>query len=394
MNELALKKRGSAEDFVRDNLVALIFLSLSLAALPFSGQEGAIVSNLMARVARNAFLVFALIIPIYAGMGINFSMTLGAMAGQIGLVFAVDWNVIGAWGLLFAAIIGTPIAILFGFGAGSILNKCKGREMVTSLILGFFMEGVYQLIVLYAFGSVIPMRSPNIELSRGYGVRNILNLETVRGSLDDLVAIKIPTFKLGNVVFTQVTIPIVTIAIIAALALFILWFKRTKLGQDMKAVGNDLAVAKAAGINPDRTRIVSIVISTVLACYGQIIFLQSINNMMTTDAQSQTGFMAAAAILVGGATASKASIKNVLVGVALLHFMFETVPNAAPRLIDQANVAEYLRSFLSYGVIALALVLHAYREKRKEAMARDAERRLAGATSARHAAEKAAGGGA
>jgi len=378
----------SKSKFLRDNLVVFIFLALSLAALPFSGQAGAIPDNLMARVSRNAFLVFALIIPIYAGMGINFSMTLGAMAGQIGLIFCVDWNVVGVWGLLFAAVIGTPIAIGFGLLAGSVLNRCKGREMVTSLILGFFMEGVYQLIVLYMFGSIIPLRSPNIELSRGYGIRNILNLATVRGSLDDLVAIKTPAFSIGDFAMGSVKIPIVTLAIIVALAFFIVWFKKTKLGQDMRAVGNDMAVAKAAGIDVDRTRIISIVISTVLACYGQIIFLQSINNMMTTDAQSQTGFMAAAAILVGGATASHASIKNVLIGVTLLHFMFETVPNAAPRIMGQADVAEYFRSFLSYGVIALSLVLHAYREKKKEEEARKAERIAAGESAAANAAAK------
>jgi simple sugar transport system permease protein len=382
---------GSKSKFLRDNLVVFIFLALSLAALPFSGQAGAIPDNLMARVSRNAFLVFALIIPIYAGMGINFSMTLGAMAGQIGLIFCVDWNVVGVWGLLFAAVIGTPIAIGFGLLAGSVLNRCKGREMVTSLILGFFMEGVYQLIVLYIFGSIIPLRSPNIELSRGYGVRNILNLATVRGTLDDLVAIRTPTISIGAFTMSPVKIPIVTLAVIIALACFIVWFKKTKLGQDMRAVGNDMAVAKAAGIDVDRTRIISIVISTVLACYGQIIFLQSINNMMTTDAQSQTGFMAAAAILVGGATASHASIKNVLIGVTLLHFMFETVPNAAPRILGQADVAEYFRSFLSYGVIALSLVLHAYREKKKEEESRKANRIAAGESAAANAAERGAG---
>ena len=374
--------------FVRNNLVVFLFLAISLAAFPFSGQAGAIPDNIMARVARNAFLVFALIIPISAGMGINFSMTLGAMAGQIGLIFAVDWNVVGPLGLLFAAIVGTPIAVAFGLLAGTILNRCKGREMVTSLILGFFMEGVYQLIVLYIFGSVIPLRSPNIELSRGYGIRNILNLETVRGSLDDLIAVNTPAFELFGTTIRTVKLPIVTIAIIGGLALFILWFRRTKLGQDMRAVGNDLVVSKAAGIDVDRTRIISIVISTVLACYGQIIFLQSINNMMTTDAQSQTGFMAAAAILVGGATAKHASIGNVLLGVVLLHFMFETVPNAAPRLLGQADVAEYLRSFLSYGVIALSLVLHAYREKKNEEDARRAVRITAGVSAAANASAK------
>lgn len=44
----------------------------------------------MTRLGRNAFLILSLLIPVMAGMGMNFGMTLGAMAGQIGLIFAAD----------------------------------------------------------------------------------------------------------------------------------------------------------------------------------------------------------------------------------------------------------------------------------------------------------------
>ena len=44
----------------------------------------------------------------------------------------------------------------------------------------------------------------------------------------------------------------------------------------MRAIGQDMAVAEAAGIPVERTRIIAIIISTVLACFGQIIFLQNI----------------------------------------------------------------------------------------------------------------------
>ena len=44
-----------------------------------------------------------------------------------------------------------------GHGVGEILNRARGREMVTSYILGFFMDGIYQLVVLYMMGSEIPL---------------------------------------------------------------------------------------------------------------------------------------------------------------------------------------------------------------------------------------------
>ena len=63
-------------------------------------------------------------------------------------------------------------AIVFGWICGVVLNKARGREMVTSYILGFFMNGVYQLVVLYMMGSIIPIIHNSIKLPRGYGIRS------------------------------------------------------------------------------------------------------------------------------------------------------------------------------------------------------------------------------
>ena len=89
-----LKKKWenfSAVDFILDNLVSIIFLVVSFLAIPVSGLSAHhIIAEILTRIGRNSFLVFALILPIMAGMGINFGMVLGAMAGQIGLIFAMD----------------------------------------------------------------------------------------------------------------------------------------------------------------------------------------------------------------------------------------------------------------------------------------------------------------
>lgn len=55
--------------------------------------------------------------------------------------------------------------------------------MVTSYILGFFFNGVYQFFVLYLMGSIIPMHNKAIKLSRGFGVRNTLELAPVKASI-------------------------------------------------------------------------------------------------------------------------------------------------------------------------------------------------------------------
>jgi simple sugar transport system permease protein len=349
-----MKKRFDLRRFLTDNAVVLIFVVITLSATPLSGLSlFSIAQEILARIGRNCFLVFSLLLPIMAGMGINFGMVLGAMAGQIGLIFAVDWNIIGVPGLIFASLIAVPIAAGLGWLAGQILNRARGREMVTGYILGFFMDGFYQFIVLYLMGSIIPVHSLNITLSRGYGIRNTLTLDSVRQSLDRLIPLRIGT----------VSLPVANYLVIGLLCLFIIAFRRTKLGQDMRAVGQDQRVAHAAGIPVDKTRIIAIVISTILASLGQIIFLQNMGNVATYNAHKQTGFFAAAAILVGGASVSKATIPNVFIGTVLLHLMYIVVPRAGINLFGNAMIGEYFRDAFSYGVIALALALHAWRKR-------------------------------
>ena len=93
--------------------------------------------EMFGRLSRNAFIVLALIIPIVAGMGINFAITIGAMAAQIAALWVIEWGVGGFGGFLLAMLMTMPIAGLFGFLIGKLLNKMKGQEMIGGLILGY-----------------------------------------------------------------------------------------------------------------------------------------------------------------------------------------------------------------------------------------------------------------
>ncbi len=174
-------------DLMANNAVPAIFIIISAFAIPLSGYSASyLVQELLTRIGRNSFLILSLLIPIMAGMGLNFGMVLGAMAGQIGLLMICDWGVVGIPGMILACLVGTPIAVILGIFCGAVLNRAKGREMVTSYILGFFINGVYQLVVLYFMGWIIPITNPALLLSRGYGVRNAVSLLGIRGVLDNL----------------------------------------------------------------------------------------------------------------------------------------------------------------------------------------------------------------
>ena len=375
-------------DLVANNAVPAVFIIISAFAIPLSGYSASyLIQELLTRIGRNSFLILSLLIPIMAGMGLNFGMVLGAMAGQIGLLFICDWGVVGIPGMVLACLIGTPIAIVLGIFCGHVLNRAKGREMVTSYILGFFINGVYQMTVLYLMGWVIPITNPALLLSRGYGVRNAVSLLGIRGVLDNLIPTVITgtqgagqflsinggkSFILMQIPFLEgaIRIPLATLVVIGLFCVFIVWFRKTKLGQDMRAIGQSQSVADSAGIPVNRTRIIAIVISTVLACYGQIIYLQNMGTLNTYNSHDQTGMFSIAALLIGGASVSRATIANVFAGVILFHLMFIVAPVAGKNLIGDAQIGEYFRVFVSYGIIAIALVLHAWRRNREREAAR------------------------
>ena len=363
-----MKKEITSKDvrkFLANNIVPIIFIVLCAVCIPIAGYSGQyLVDQIITRIVRNSFLVLSLLIPIMAGMGLNFGMTLGAMAGQIGLIFVTSWNVVSIPGLLLAAIIATPIAVLLGWFCGKMLNMAKGREMITSYMISFFMNGVYQLIVLYGMGALIPIHSNRVILPRGYGVRNTVDLLDVRKSIDNFWSIRLFVDENG---MGGLTIPLLTLILIAILCVIIIWFRKTKIGQDMRAVGQDMEVAREAGIKVERTRILAIIISTVFAAYGMIIYLSNMGTLNTYNSHSQIGMFSIAALLVGGASVSKASIKNVFLGIILFHLMFILTPQAGRNLIGQAQIGEFFRVFVSYGVITLSLVLYEIRTRREKA---------------------------
>ena len=248
--------------------------------------------------------------------------------------------------------------MLLGVVCGKVLNAARGREMIASYMLAFFINGIYQFVVLYMMGPIIPILHDSILLPRGYGIRNTVDLLSMRQKVDNLLAVNVGGVK----------IPVLTLIIIALVCLFIVWFRRTKLGQDMRAVGQDMEVARAAGINVERTRIISMVMSTVFADLGMLIYLQNIGNLPTYSAHSQIGMFCIAALLVGGASVDKANIGNVFLGVILFHTMFIVAPSAGTKFTGDSMIGEYFRVFVSYAVITVALVMYETKKRRNKSL--------------------------
>jgi simple sugar transport system permease protein len=406
------KYKRAVVGFLTKHMVTIMFVILSALGLYLSGMNSTLyLSDIISRISRNSFLVLSLIIPVIAGMGLNFAMVLGAMAAQAVIIFVTDWGVGGFPGIMLCIVLVTPLAILLGYLTGKLLNKTKGQEMITGLILGFFAAGIYWFIFLQLVGGIIPMDNEVLLLSSGVGVRTTIDLTGgLRYGLDDVWRLSLPTvmvvmgaiyilikmftyiksdrkgesktsFIYGAVLslaaiiagilimnssssmINNINVPAATWIAITGLCLFLHFFTKTKLGQDMRTVGQDRHVAAVSGIEVDKIRIIAIILSMVFASWGHIIFLQNMGAWSTYGSHEQIGFYATAAILIGGATVSRATIGQALLGVFLFHTLFIVAPAAGRELYGDAQIGEYFRVFVAYGVIGLTLAMHAWKTR-------------------------------
>jgi len=486
--------------FLTTNIVTIIFAIFVVAgflaspSIPLSG----LLNEVMSRFFRNGLLVIALIIPVMAGLGLNFGIVVGAIAAVLAIIpvryiATVPYEEMSAFtaflsrvlptggigGLVVTFIIALPIALLFGYLTGKLYNKTRGQEMIAGIIVSFFAEGLWLIFVLFVIGVIIPVAAahpmiipravdgvqvPGVGIRMAFemgahpshpvAARNPNHVAGLANSLDfiwemrflvgfliislvvlavvivrRILAKKNPTIKKaskpvfimkcavlvffimlalhglllpGGLILTIAglrlvlpasplvavnTIPVVTGLLIAAFCLFTHYFTKTKLGQDCRSVGQSQHIANSAGINVDRTRVIATMISTVLAAWGMIVFLQNMGHVNTYSAHRQIGMFSVAALLVGGATASKAGIKNALLGLLLFHAMFVVSPGIGRLVFGNELVAEAVRSFMVYSVIALALGLHVWKTAKS---ARDKNSLAAMAKEAARAEAKAA----
>lgn len=406
-------------DYTKHHIVVILFATFTITgALIANIMPHFFVNELVGRITRNSFLVLSLIIPIIAGVGLNFGIVVGAMAGQIGLIFVTYLGLSGPIGLFITFIVTTPVAIFFGYLTGGLFNKTKGQEMISGLIVSFFANGLYQFLFLFLVGKIIPMKNTPMLMSGGVGLRNTIALGSKHGeglkyALDYIVRVnlwylliivavgltllhiivslikkrKLVISKIvPNVVmiiiscyvlFTpgldfvvKIKAPLITWIVITALCFLTNFILKSKLGQDFKAIGQNQHIASVAGIHVDKTRMVAVILSTVFAAWGQIIFLQNMGTINTYGSHMQVGMFAVAAILIGGATVKKATISQAIIGTILLHSIFIVSPTAGKVIFgDNANIGEFFRSAVVYGVIGVSLVLHAWKvasKKKKE----------------------------
>ena len=334
------------DSFGLPRLIIAGFLLLLLIAAPIVGLDFATqITNIITRFSWNAVMVLAMVPMVHAGCGLNFGLPLGIVSGLLGATLSIELGFTGFTSFLVAILIATPFALLLGGGYGRLLDKIKGGEMMIATYVGFSSVSLMCMMWL-----LLPYKHPTMVWGfSAKGLRTVISLE---GFYDKALAnfLTIDLKKFG----VNLVIPTGTLLFFALLA-FLMWaFLHTKTGTAMTAVGSNPAFARAAGINVDKMRFISVIMSTWLGAVGILVYEQGFGFVHLYPAPFWMAMPAVAAILIGGASVNKASIGNVIIGTILYQgivTMTPTVMNSA----FQMDMSEVIRIVVSNGMILYAL---------------------------------------
>jgi simple sugar transport system permease protein len=322
-------------------IIGLFFMLLCVLSVLYDLSLGMLFSNTIVRMGMNSVLVLAMVPAIQCGISLNLGLPLGIIGGLLGGLLSIEYNLHGWGGFLFAIAVGVAVSTVLGFLYGLLLNRLKGSEMAVTTYVGFSVVSLMCIAWL-----ILPFKSLVLRWPLGTGLRVTSSLKGYfRHILNDLWA-----FNIGSV-----TIPTGLLLFMGLCCLLVYLFMRSKTGIAMQAGGANMRFAEATGVNVDKTRVIGTMLSTILGAVGILVYSQSYGFMQLYTAPRQMGFVAASAILIGGASTSRARISHVLIGTFLFQGVLTLGMPVANVLVPQSTISETLRILISNGIILYAL---------------------------------------
>ncbi len=316
-----------------------------LGGIPVTTMLG----NILTRTAMNGVLVLAVLPGIQSGIRLNFGLTIGIVAGLLAILLCIEFGLVGWAAFAFTLIVACVIAVPFGLLYGMLLNRVKGNEMTVSTYVGF------SFIALMCIGwTLFPFHNNALKFALGNGLRVTHNMDTSFGGLLG----NFGAFRIDHI-FGQAISPILIPT--GSLLFFLLccgclWlYSRSKTGVAMIAAGANPRLAEASGISVNKMRLIGTVLSTVIAAIGIVTYSMSYGFMQLYNAPRQMGFIAASAILIGGANVNKASVSQVIIGCFLFQGILSLGIQTANHYVAGGGLSEIMRMLISNGVILFAL---------------------------------------
>ena len=335
--ELLVKKLG-----IPRVIIGVFFILLCFMCLWYDLALSTLLSNTVVRMGMNSIMVLAMVPGIQCGISLNLGLPIGLVAGLIGGLLTIELGIPGWLGFLFAIVVGSLLAAVCGYLYAQLLNRLKGEEMSVTTYVGFSIVSLMCIAWL-----ILPFQSLKLRWPMGTGLRNTIGLDSTnfKQLLNNFLS-----FEIGGFVVPT------GLLLFMALCCWLVWlFSRSKTGIAMQAVGNNPRFAEAAGINVDKMRIIGTTLSTVLGAVGILVYSQSYGFMQLYTTPRQMGFVAASAILIGGASTSRCKISHVLIGTFLFQGVLTLGMPVANVLVPGSTISETLRILISNGIILYAL---------------------------------------
>lgn len=323
-------------------IIGVFWVILLVAGGALGISMTTLLSDTIKRAGMNGILVLAMVPSIQSGTGPNFALPIGIVCGLFAIVLSIEFGFMGSSWLLASITLAVAFATILGYLYGKLLNAVKGSEMTIATYTGFSISAFMCLAWL-----MIPFTSPKMGWFMGKGLRETIQLDAVGGAqiLNDFWK-----FEIGDVI-----IPTGMILVFLLCCLIVWLYFRSKSGIAISAGGINPRFAQASGININRNRIKANILSTVLGALGIIVYSQGYGYAQLYNAPLLMAFPAVAAVLIGGATASRAKVSHVIIGTVIFQGLLATALPVANQLFEGTDLSEILRMVIQNGIILYAL---------------------------------------
>ena len=322
-------------------IIAGFLLVLFALAVVLDMNIGMLVSDSLVRVGMNGILVLSMLFTLACGVGLNFGLAVGVIAGLIGAVTSMNWDIPGFGGFFTALAVRFP-SPLCSDGSTQSCSAGQGQEMMVGTYVGYSVVAGMCMFWLLA-----PYRHPAMIFPLGgQGLRNTITLDrTFAHVLNDFLAFQIGDFR----------VPTGLLLFFAVFCVGAWLFFRSRVGHAMRIVGANPSFAQSSGVNVKSTRRLGVILSTVLGAVGIVVYAQSYGFVQLYTGPLNVAFPAVASILIGGASLQKASVGNVVLGAILFHTLLTIALPVTQTALQGADISEIARMIMSNGMILYAL---------------------------------------
>ena len=297
-------------DFRLFGILLLLMLALSLVSDRFLTVDN--LTNVLWSVCLIGIMsVGAIYAPITGGI----DLSVGSIAALSGIVANVLMNGYGLnW--MLAILITLAIGVLIGWVNGIVTTKFLVPAFIVTMAAKTYLFGVAMLV---SNGDQITIMQPKEFLVIGVGK------------------------------FLGIPIPIYIMVILAIGSHILL--KHTVFGRQAIAVGANEVSAKLSGVNPDRTRIIVYIISSVTATIAGIVMASLTQQAFAMNATGYE-FDVITAIVIGGTSlmGGNGSVAGAMIGAVMVGFI-----NNGLNLLDMPSSFHPIATGL---VILIALIMN------------------------------------